>query len=43
MKFNTQWGTVEKADNGNAPKDVVDIRVPRKDDGDRLMGTKSLN
>ena len=48
--FNTQWGTVYsrdlvelvKEEMAMCPKDVVDIHVLRKHDGDRLMGPLNI-
>ena len=45
--FNTKWGTVYNRDLAEFmreeimemyPKDVLDIYIPRRDDGNRLMG-----
>ena len=46
-KFNTQWRTIYSRNLADftkgelmamCPKDVMDIRVPRKDDDNRLLG-----
>ena len=50
-KFNTQWGTVysrilaeltKEEIIAKCPKDVMDIHVPRRDDGDRLVGSSII-
>ena len=36
-KFNTQWGTIYNGDLEICPKDVIDIRMPRRYNNNRLI------